>query len=302
MARKHGFFRPHVAGLSGIYSTTLREGGGDPILAAFADGTDGFYFDFSKTDRLFRGSTTSLALALADDAGENIGVAHDSHGWAGGTLATQIASAPDTVTNGDNEAALFSSSLGAISIGYGTLAQSADQANGGTKSAKYLCNTATSDGHSVSLVVPAGASVAVSADFYVPTGSIQTARIYDGNDGSWFGANSSTVKDGWVTLTAFRPAKGSDWALAFGDNVPVSIDGQAFYNDNIRIALIPGNHGLQATTAAQPKWQTGGLARFDGSDDNLLTPLISDTAIDHLCKTPVPATTSTLQMLIGEHN
>lgn len=28
MARKHGFFRPHVAGLSGIYSTTLREGVG----------------------------------------------------------------------------------------------------------------------------------------------------------------------------------------------------------------------------------------------------------------------------------
>jgi hypothetical protein len=40
----------------------------------------------------------------------------------------------------------------------------------------------------------------------------------------------------------------------------------------------------QATTAAQPKWQTGGLARFDGSDDSLLTTLTPGAAMSLMFK------------------
>lgn len=72
--------------------------GADPILGVFADGTDGFYFDFSKTDRLFQDTTGQTP---ADDPGESVGLALEGHGWGGKTLSQLIALQPEVVTNGD---------------------------------------------------------------------------------------------------------------------------------------------------------------------------------------------------------
>jgi len=71
MARKHGFFRPHVAGLSGIYSTTLIEGGGGWTPAVlFANGEKGGWWEPFRISTLAQSSDgTGAVSADADPVG-----------------------------------------------------------------------------------------------------------------------------------------------------------------------------------------------------------------------------------------
>lgn len=82
-------------------------------------------------------------------------------------------------------------------------------------------------------------------------------------------------------------------ALALGDT---------FFMDDITVTPVSGNHGLQATTSAQPKWQTGGLARFDGSDDCLLTTLNPTTSGTMLVAGTADAVNDILMGSIGVSN
>jgi len=265
----------------GIGPTFGQGVGGDPVLAAFADGTDGFYFDFSKTDRLFQNLTGSAVAS----AGDNIYLGLEGHSWGGRTLASELTALTNIITNGDNESALFTSAYGAVGAISGTVAQSADFAYGGTKSAKFLCNTASSVAHYITAgLVPANTAIYIRGKVYVPTGSLATFKAVDINDGSWI-PSITAAKDQWVSFVATRAAKATAWNLAFGNNDSESINTKAFYIDELEIYAVPGNHGLQATTSFQPKWQTGGLARFDGWDDVLNTPVTpSNTAMTLMAK------------------
>lgn len=244
--------------------------GGDFVRAIFADGTDGFYFDLTKTDRTWQAVNNAV---LADDASELIGLAFEGSKWDGRLLDAELSTLTDKITNGDNESALFTSAYGSVGGTNGTVAQSADFASSGTKSAKFLCNTASSVAHYITAgLIPANTAIYVRGKVYVPTGSLATFKAVDINDGSWI-PSLTTTKDQWVSFVAARAAKATSWNLAFGNNDPQSINGQAFYIDDLEIYAVPGNHGQQATSGARPSRQAGGLARFDGSDDNLLTTL-----------------------------
>lgn len=59
------------------------------------------------------------------------------------------------------------------------------------------------------------------------------------------------------------------------------------------------NNGTQSTTSSQPKYQTGGLSRFDGADDNLLTTLVPGAAMTLMFKGKV---TSSSRVVIGAGN
>ncbi len=61
----------------------------DPILSIFADGTDGFYFDGSKTDRTFQDQVNTAA----DDAAESIGLALEGSKWSGASLSARTRAA-----------------------------------------------------------------------------------------------------------------------------------------------------------------------------------------------------------------
>lgn len=227
-------------------SPALSKGVGDPIQAIFADGTDGFYFDFSKTDRLFQNTTGTPA----DDAGENIGLGLESHGWGGRTLAEQIA-ATTPALNYD-----FSSSSG------WTL-----QADLAISGGKLTCTAATATRGAYKAVgLTSGSYHRVTFDVDSVSGGNVTAEFCnDANGSSGTGVTITFNTTGTKTLYILA---GSQTGIRFRFQ-----SGTTAQIDNLRVDRIPGNHGLQATAAAQPKWQTGGLARFDGSDDNLLTTL-----------------------------
>lgn len=94
MARKHGFFSPHVAGLSGIYSTTLREGAGGlaSINAIFAKATSSLWLTASPASKL---KTTSAATTNVSQAGDPVGYWAKTSGNLADVLQATAGSRPE---------------------------------------------------------------------------------------------------------------------------------------------------------------------------------------------------------------
>jgi hypothetical protein len=251
----------------GLGGVTRGGGAADPILAIFADGTDGFYFDFSKTDRLFQAVNSGV---LADDAGESIALALESSKWSGRTRAQELAQQtelfPDggipnttgwtpsnaTLTAEANGLKLLSTASGAaartaykqfdgLTIGWWYYAELDVTEVGGTSSGSITLL--------MQVTTLAGAAVQNSLS---PTGTGKRLAYFQ------------------ATATSHRIQCRFDGGGA--DTTTYAIF------DNISVKEIPRFHGLQTTGAAQPKWQTGGLARFDGSDDLLATALTASGA------------------------
>lgn len=255
--RQHGWFRPHVRGLTAISSTTLREGGGDIITSIFADGTDGFYFDFSKTDRLFQ----AQGGALADSAGENISVGLESHAWAGRTLAAQIAQASNLI-------APF------VAAGTGWSVTNTDA----THKVTFADGSAHFQVDSSSPITALSGSGLTAGNWYSLEGTIT----------EWVnGALKFDVAGTSITLPAGNGSFSNIVFKASTANLNLYRSGAGVTDmklGNLTVKPVLGNHGLQATTSAQPKYQTGGLARFDGSDDHLLTAMKAASAMSLVFK------------------
>lgn len=93
----------------------------------------------------------------------------------------------------------------------------------------------------------------------------------DGTDGFYY--DFSRLSKLWKDTAATTPV------AAAGDNIARSDDSSP-----------RGRNATQSTTAAQPKWQTGGRARFDGADDSLLTTLVPGPAMTLMAKVSVLTT------------
>lgn len=254
----------------GLGSIPVNEGVAPILQRIFADGTDGFYFDFSKTDRLFQ----DLANTPADGAGENIYLGLEGHSWAGRTYAQELAQQPELVTNGDFDTDL----TGWVSVGSGTSWSSGKLA--------FNLTSNTSAGRWRNITVTPGVMLEAEVDVDVTVigaGSGIALRIYDGASltGTLFAVSKSTTGATRLKLKMTPTGSTVTFYMQGFANTGTTLDATF---DNASLKKIPGNHGLQATTSAQPKWQTGGLARFDGSDDNLLTTLVPGTAMTLMFK------------------
>lgn len=298
---------------------TLAQGVGvPPDLAVFADGTDGFLFDFSKTDRLWQ---SVLGTVAADDPGENIALAieqrsrgrvnlftfseeFDNAAWPknNATISANAVAAPDATNTAD---LIYPSSTGSnrrILRQMGALTalspytQSVYIKSAGFRWVHLNAVDATSAADSVWFDVIDGVVGTTGAD----ATAVSISPVGDG----WFrivvsGIASATLANNYFYL-ALADADNSLTATASGTS-GVYIWGAQLetgstvsqYQRNGSTVGGPGNHGQQGTVSAQPKWQTGGLSRFDGSDDSLLTPLLPHTAMSLLFKAALPTTAST---------
>ncbi len=225
-------------GQLGGLATTPSKGVAPIMQRIFADGTDGFYFDFSKTDRLFQ---ETIGPTQTDDANEAIGLALDGHEWAGASLASLTAGATELRAGGVT---------GAI----------------GTAGASSF-NTSTGVGEVTRVDVLNQSYVA----FGVVAGGTYAIDIESVSGGSL------SVRDSGPGGTVFFPLNAqrvTRWVKVRSAGLYIAASGAATVNFVLHsLKRIPGNHALQATAAAQPKWQAGGFARFDGMDDGLLSIL-----------------------------
>jgi hypothetical protein len=256
----------------GIRASALNEGVGDIIRSIFADGTDGFYFDFSKTDGLFQAVT---AETLADDAGESIAFGLDRHSWLDKTYAQLLASQPELIINGD-----FSSDVGWTNTATGII-------SGGKFTASGIAN-GEALGRAAALTPNAYHRGAFTIDSIV-SGSASMRLSNDISGTSEQAGATRTTTGSFVDF--LRAGAANDFQRTrFGLTTSIQMD-------DVSVKALPGNHSAQATGAAQPKWQTGGLARFDGSDDNLLTTLVPGTAMTYGVK--IKAGASNTRVFLG---
>lgn len=167
-------------------------------------------------------------------------------GWMVGSTKGAWLSSKDTaslvaaelVSNGDNEAAMFSTSPATTYLRF-SAAQSTDFARSGTQSAKITSLAVGAQTHVVFLggasSVGANEGVSVKVWVYIPASwSGAGIKLLDWTDGSWFSATVNT-RDTWTLLEGYRQPKGTVWSLGLGSNLNENVDGQSFYIDDISV-------------------------------------------------------------------
>jgi len=233
------------------------------------DQADGFYYDFTQTDRHFQEHT---GPTLADDTGEVIGLALDQRTWNGASLSAALG--PELVPD---------STLSDVAA----LTLQTDW----SASAGVVTKVGGASGRFVSVT---GSLATVGATYYSTT--VVSARS----------AGTMLVNIGSVDGVG-RTAAGTytEYVRATTSKAP-SPDGLTFFGnsafagsvDSWSVKLVPGYSALQSTGTMKPTRQTSG-AKFDGSDDNLLTTYYAGASIFIVALVTVPATLAADQIICG---
>lgn len=222
--------------------------------------------DFTTTDRHWQNIP---GTTLADDPGEFIALAMDSGSWGGLSLAAEVAAQPEL--KGTGTIGMFGSTTPAT--------YNATTGVGGVSRTAY-----PTDQSYVTFPVTAGAYYQLdiespSALFLNIRPNANAAIVAAVNQGRFVYRLASTTSEIIITCGIN------------GGPVPFTVHS---------LKLIPGNHASQTTGASQPARQAGGVARFDGSNDNLLTSFLAQSgAMTLLYKGTVPASLGAVQALMG---
>ncbi|MEZ0212422.1 MAG: hypothetical protein ACAH27_05660 [Xanthobacteraceae bacterium] len=252
-------------------SLGARRAAGGALLGFFADGADGLLLDLTKTDG--RNFQTSLGVGAVSAIADPIGLALDTHAWAGKTLAQVMAAQPDIVINGG-----FAADTNWVKSAGATI-------SGGL----FNCNVAAFALTSQAYALETGALYRVSYSIVAYTSG--SVRVNFGGGAQSNGTVQSSVGD-YVDYIAPVSGNNSIWIQAAGSGFVGSVD-------NVSIKKVPSNYGRQSTTGARPTLQTTG-ARFDASDDNLLTNYLALAGANCMvARVTVPASLAGTQIIAG---
>lgn len=251
----------------GLPNPTGEGVGGFSLDAYMASLSDGLYFDATRTDRFFQENT---GPTLADDVGESIGLALDQRAWGGKTLAEVLSAQPELVTNGDfsnGSAGWTDASTGGASISFAG-GQATTVVPSGTAILTQPIACAIGDTVKVDMASAAGWGIGTSS------GGAETVGVSAGTS-KIFVATATTHYITVLTGTNGRTV------------------------DNVSAKKIPGKHATQATGTLKPTRQTTG-AKFDGSDDNWLTPYLAGTGSNFVVAlVTAPASVPAFQYIFG---
>lgn len=228
--------------------------GGIPSLHSwFADGGDGLLFDFTKLDRFFQ---ESIGPTLADDVGESIGLALDQHSWAGKTLAELVSAQSELITNGGpfTNTTGITSSNATLGVSGGILSITATALNG---RAEWPVSGLTV-GRVYKVVVRARRA----------SGTGQRIQSW-----TWGTITSAALTDSFADYVFYVLATSTSGVIRLYANA-INTASDIMEVESLTMKLVPGNHGVQSSATLKPTRQTSG-AKFDGSDDNLLTTYLA---------------------------
>ncbi len=305
-----------------------KKGVGVSLIPFMAGQSDGLWYDFSKTDRLWQNNPPTTP---ADDAGEVIGLVFDARLGAG-PWATNLCTWSQDISN----AAWTKTD---ITVGATTTAPD------GTSTAALA--TAGS----------AGSDTLTSALGTVVAGSTNTVRIRlkksghqwlrltftdaTGTDGfnQWVDLTngvlgSSTLRGAGTKISATMTADAFGFYLvtlrgvvstrttlnlsvvsASADGSVTRVNGATYYPWGCEIVAgsysgayipttsipvtAPGNQAVQATAGFKPTYQAAG-GKFDAADDNLLTAYLAQSGANFIVAyVDVPATLAATQVVAG---
>lgn len=246
-------------------SIPFSKGGGFSLAAFMAAQSDGFWYDFGQTDRLFQ---ENVGPTPADDPNEVIGLALSSRLWNGRTFAQEVAQAAEVVpvpiaAAGWTLGSGWSISSGALNFS-AVSGVNADYAAGLSVGRLYRVT--------YTIASISGGSISINAG-----GVAGAARSTAGTYTEYLTADS-------LTFVRVQPR--------FGTTPTGSISA-------ISVKEVSRYPATQATGTLKPKYQTTGAA-FDGSDDNLLTGYTASSPENFIvAKVTVPATISATQVICG---
>jgi hypothetical protein len=265
---------------------TLGNGVGFSLDAYLASLSDGFDYDFTKTDRHFQNHGGNGQL-LADDVGEAIGLVLDQREWGGKTLAQLLASQPELIpnTNPGNPGGgalptgwSFRSSggIGTIAmtvVGYGAGYVDLRWAGTAASSGSFFSGVNFSDATSIlgapdraySLdvavsIIAGSASLSVVIDGHTAAGAYVTTLASQAPGSLALGARPDS------TIARLRPLL----SFTFTANQVVNFTARVYAPS---LKAIPGKASIQSTGNLKGVRQTTGC-KYDGSDDSHLTPYL----------------------------
>lgn len=268
---------------------TRLKGGGFNLAAFMASQSDGFWYDFGQTDRLFQ---DAFGGNPADDAGEVIGLALSSRLWNGRTLAQQIAQATELAVNGDFSGgstgwtdASTAPATFAVTGGQGVLTSSGGSRARARQTAAYATEVGRSYRLALNLVsLTSSANLLLNVGTAAGGGQIANDALLSGAIGLreyFFTATTTTT---FVQLAN-------------------SLTGVATFDD-LSVKEVSRYPATQATGTFKPTFQATG-AKFDGTDDNLLTGYVAQAAASGnflVARVSVPATLGGTQIIAGAND
>ena len=272
-----------------------KKGVGVSLIPFMAGQSDGFWYDFSKTDRLFQENVGPTPAATANVV---IGLALSQRLWAGQTLAQVVASQTPTL---QDDFSSYADTAAMVAAGWDKRA-----ATSGTVTLSSGAFQFTSAAAGLS----SGAGKLVSGftvgRCYQLTGRIRMVsgggsvslglRNSDGGGGSSMViAAPSVAGTSFEQVTAYWVATQTTAHVAL---IP-SVAAATAELDDIRISDVSRYPATQSAAGFKPKYQTTG-AVFDASDDNLLTSYVAQNGANFIVAyLDVPASIPATQVVAG---
>lgn len=252
--------------------TTLNKGGLS-LDAFMAAQSDGLFFDFTKTDRLFQEPAGAPASGAPGDV---IGLAMSGRSWNGKTLAQVVSSQPELTPNGTFDTDLNGWDASA-STPPSTVVWSAGRAvaqTDGVNPARFRRTVGTP----------------LSKTYRLSTAGTMPMRV------GTVASGTQVLPDLAAAVRYFMTQSDPTWLSVF-----TTVNGQ--WLDDVSLKEIPGKHGVQATQAFKPKYYPGTGALFDGNDDRLASPYMVGSGDNWaMARATIPASLSATQILFGVQN
>ncbi len=250
---------------------TLFKGVGFSLPAFMAGQSDGFWYDFTKTDRLFQENVGPTPAATANDV---IGLALSQRLWNGASLAAYLASQSELLSNGDFAAGAtgWTTTSWVISGGAATI-------------------TNVSDSLAQPVAFVAGRMYAVT---YTLTGFAGSGAFRPRFFGGTTVTGSNRSVDG--TYTDYMTAVTGNVTFAMTPST-ATCSGTV---DNISVKEISRYPATQSTGSFKPTVQSGG-AKGDATDDRHGTGFASSSgdAFNVYPAAIIPASLAATQVFAG---
>ena len=213
----------------------------------FLPGDNGFLYDFSRADTLFQEATGTTPTGVD----QNVGLALDISKWGGKTLAQVLAGQPDLIAPLDLTSGWTPNGTAVVV-------------------APNSFSASTNSGITKNLGLTTGKTY--RCDIVYAKSDASTVFVCYNNNAASGTAASSNMAAASGRSTIFFVATSPHFFMRINGSATVTVS-------SISVKEIPGNHASQGTSGARPVMKAGGLTRYDGSDDNLLTTLVPSAAM-----------------------
>ncbi len=228
----------------------------------------GFLYDFSRADTLFQEATGTTPAGVD----QNVGLALDISKSDGRGIVNRLIQTEDLSVNAWSKLNYSATSDTVTTTGGGgNIFQTVSVVAGTSYTFSFYARrgTATEAKYSIFDVTNA-ADIVAATTYYSAINGVSDTRV----------EVAFTAPPGCTSARVYVMRDNGSSGTTFVRRMQFEMGASAsVYQKNTTTVGGSGNHASQATSGARPVLKAGGLTRYDGSDDNLLTTLVPSAAM-----------------------